>query len=234
MRIGIGNTLLLLLVCVAICGVADMMKNSSSTASTVVAGVGNTVGEDLPNDRRFVPSTSLEEYGQQLAACGKAGPQVRAQTASLRGTPTQRLIAVYQQLRDRWHYRPDGDAETFQTAEASVGTLQYQGDCEDFAATMMAALSTIDGLTSRIVICHGRLEGEPGHAFCEVLIADDLRSASPVLHRLRSAWNLPELVCHGGPTGVWVPLDFTPPRKAYDGSVYCFISNRGTVTYPTE
>ncbi|MBP2133406.1 hypothetical protein J2128_001360 [Methanomicrobium sp. W14] len=120
----------------------------------------------------------------------------------------QQVCDVYDYMYKYWVYVNDPNGfEYMSPASDSVKTMK--GDCDDFAILMGSLVEGIGG-SSRIIIAEN---GESGHAYAEVYIADNPDTLKVMTDSLRKRYGMADYCFHvsteNGRKKYWLNLDWT-------------------------
>ncbi|PID41619.1 MAG: hypothetical protein CSB48_13875 [Proteobacteria bacterium] len=123
----------------------------------------------------------MEEYASELPGAIKNGPGVlRYLSASAGKAPDVRMAQHYRDVTGKWQYLADPpNHDHFINVESVFKNQSFRGDCEDFAATIMALCA---GLNLECHIALG-VKNNSGHAWPELKIHKTIPSRA-LLKRL--------------------------------------------------
>lgn len=111
--------------------IGGMQMTAASTASSLAVIITLLFPLQGSTD-----TLTLERYASELAIASTPGPSVERFVGRTAGDPPDRRLAIlYAEIFRQWEYVADPPGrDHFQSAEP----LFFRGDCEDFAAVMLA------------------------------------------------------------------------------------------------
>lgn len=110
-------------------------------------------------------------YGVQLLHASLPGEKTQAFVRrSANQDPALTLANLYFHTKERWAYKEDSSGrDDFASAETLLASPTMRGDCEDFAAVLMACCRVLE-LDASVCLGTSEAPGEGPHAWLEVLM----------------------------------------------------------------
>jgi len=167
--------------------------------------------------------TTLESYASELPKAIKNGPNIIRYVSKTKDkAPDVRVSICYNDLLSKWNYLPDPpNYDHFINVESVFKTGIFVGDCEDFAATIMAICRNLN-LKCQIALGENNSKG---HAWAELQVYHS-KPTLAILKRIQVLFGNSVSYIHRS-NGTWVQM--SPEGTLLNYKTQYLISSKGVL-----